>query len=63
MQWRGKGSPVGLEVERGIEPVELGVAGAIGRNAFHLHQLEAIEAVLLGELAPELSGGSRMRQV
>ncbi len=63
LQWRGEGSPLGLKVEGGTEAVELGVAGAIGGNAFHLQQIEVIEAVLLGELAPVFSGGSRMRQV
>jgi hypothetical protein len=37
LQWRGEGSPVGLEVERGIEAIELGVAVAFGVEAFHLH--------------------------
>lgn len=62
LQWRGHGSPVRLEVERGIEAVELGVAVALGGEAFHLHQVEAIEAVLLGELAPEGGGGAEIRQ-
>lgn len=37
LQWRGEGSPVGLEVERGIEAIELRVAVAFGVEAFHLH--------------------------
>lgn len=37
LQWRREGSPVGLEVERGVEAVELGVAVAFGGEAFHLH--------------------------
>ena len=58
MQWRGEESPVGLEVERGTEAVEFGMAVSFGGEAFHLHQVEAIEAVLLGELAPESGGGA-----
>ena len=62
LQWRGEGSPVGLEVEGGVEAVELGVAIAFGGEAFHLHQVEAIEAVLLGQLAPEGGGGAGIWQ-
>ncbi len=53
LQWRGEGSPV----ECGVEAVELGVAVAFGWEAFQFHQIEAIEALPLGELAPE-GGGS-----
>ena len=56
------GSPVGLEVEGGIEAVDLGVAVAFGGEVFHLHQIEAIEAVLVSEMAPEGSGGAGIRQ-
>lgn len=62
LQWLGKGSPVRLEVERRIEAVERGLAVAFGGEAFHLHQVEAIEAVRLGELAPEVGRGSGIRQ-
>ena len=58
--WRG--TPVRLEVERGIEAVELGVAVAIAGEALHLHQVKAIEAMLMGELAPEGGGGAGIRQ-
>ena len=56
------GSPVGLEVEGGIEAIDLGVAVAFGGKVLHLHQIEAIEAVLVSELAPEGSGGEGIRQ-
>lgn len=62
LQWRWDGSPVGLEVESGIEAIELGVAVAFGGEAFHLHQIEAIEAGLLGELAPKGGGGAGIRE-
>ncbi len=62
LQWRGEGSPIGLEVEGGIEAVELGLTVAFGGEAFHLHQIKTIEAVLLGELAPEGCGGAGIGQ-
>lgn len=62
MQLRGEGSPVGLEVESGIEAVERGLAGKIGVEAFHLHQLEVIKAVLLGQAAQEGDGGAGIPQ-
>ena len=58
LQWWGKGCPVGLEVERIIEAVDIGVAVAFGGEAFHLYQGEAIRAVLLGDLALEGDGGA-----
>jgi hypothetical protein len=53
---------VRLEVERGIEAFELGVADVFAGEAFHLHQVEAIEAVLLGELSPDCGGGTGIWQ-
>jgi hypothetical protein len=52
-----------LEVECGNEAVDIGVAVAFGGEAFHLHQDEAIKAVLLGELAPEGGGGAQQAPV
>jgi hypothetical protein len=51
-----------LEVECGIEAIEFGVAIAFVREAFHLHEKQTIEAVLLGELAPERGSGAGIRQ-
>ena len=59
----GEECPVGLEVECGNEAVDIGVAVAFGGEAFHLHQDEAIKAVLLGELAPEGGGGAQQAPV
>jgi len=56
------GSSVGLEVKGGIETVDLGVTVAFGGEVLHLHQIEANEAVLLSELAPEGGGGAGIRQ-
>ncbi len=38
LQWRGEGSPAGLEAESGIEAVDLGVTYAFGGEAFHFQQ-------------------------
>lgn len=62
LQWRGEGSPVGLEIEGGIEAVDFGLAAAFGGEAFHLHEVETIEPMLLGKLAPKGSGGAGIRK-
>ena len=58
LAWRGERSPVGLEVERGVEAIDLGAALALCGEALHLHQIEDFEAAALGLLAPEAGGGA-----
>ena len=62
LAWGGERSPVGLEVERGVEAIELGAPLALCGEALHLYQIEVFEAAGLGLLAPEGGGGAGIGQ-
>jgi len=62
LEWGGDRSPVGLEVECGVEAIVIGAPLALCGEALHLHQIEAFKAAELGLLAPEGGSGKGIRQ-